>query len=98
MRRLIIATIAAVSNIAFTQFALAADWPRQVPDAYTLPPPPPTSSWTGFYIGGNVGTAASSGSAFAHGFTAGVQAGQNWQSNKAVLGIEADFNRVGTGR
>jgi len=53
MRQLLVALIAAGSAIAFTQFASAADLPRKAP-AYT-PPPPPVYSWTGFYIGGNVG-------------------------------------------
>jgi hypothetical protein len=94
MRRLTISTIAAISTIALTQFALAADWPRDAP-AYTPPPPPPqtVSRWTGAYIGGNAGIAASSGS-----ISGGVQAGHNWQSGSAVLGIDSGFNKFGTGR
>jgi outer membrane immunogenic protein len=53
MRRLSVALIAAVSAIAFTQIASAADLPRKTP-AYT-PPPPPVYSWTGFYVGANGG-------------------------------------------
>ena len=53
MRRLSVALVAAISTITLTQIALAADLPRKAP-AYT-PPPPPVYSWTGFYIGGNVG-------------------------------------------
>src|SRR5262245_32622239 len=53
MRRLSAALIAAVSIIALTQIASAADLPRKAP-AYT-PPPPPVYSWTGFYVGGNIG-------------------------------------------
>ena len=60
MRRLSIATIAAASMVvAFTQIASAADLGRPV---YKAPPPPapvPVYSWTGFYIGGNVGYSAS---------------------------------------
>jgi outer membrane immunogenic protein len=44
MRHLSIAAIAAASTITFTQVAAAAP-----------PPPAPVYSWTGFYIGGNVG-------------------------------------------
>lgn len=51
MRRLTIAAIA-VSTIVFTQIASAADLPRKAPPA---PLPPPPFSWTGFYVGGNVG-------------------------------------------
>lgn len=53
MRRLSIAAIAAVSVMAFTQIASAADLPRKAP-AYT-PPPPPVYSWTGFYMGLHAG-------------------------------------------
>ena len=54
MRRLSAALIAAVSAVAFTQIASAADLPRKAP-AYTPPPPPPVYSWPGFYIGANIG-------------------------------------------
>ena len=52
MRRLSIAVIAAVSTVALTQIASAADLPRKAPPA---PPPPPVFSWTGFYVGLNAG-------------------------------------------
>ena len=51
MRCSSIAVIAAASTIVFTQVASAADLPRKAP----APPPPPVYSWTGFYVGGNVG-------------------------------------------
>ncbi len=54
MRRRSLAIIAAVSTIALTQIASAADLPRKAP-AYVPPPPPPVYSWTGFYIGLNGG-------------------------------------------
>jgi outer membrane immunogenic protein len=53
MRRLSVALIAAVSTIALTQVALAADLPVKAPRYAPLPPPP--YNWTGFYVGGNVG-------------------------------------------
>ena len=53
MRRLTIAAIAAVSTIALTQVASAADLPRKAP--YYMPPLPPIYSWTGFYVGLNAG-------------------------------------------
>ena len=43
---------AAIGTIALASSAMAADLPRKAP-VYT--PPPPIFSWTGFYIGGNVG-------------------------------------------
>lgn len=46
------AGLIAVSVLAFTQVASAADLPRKAPAA---PPPPPVYSWTGFYVGGNIG-------------------------------------------
>ena len=52
MLRLSATLFAAVSVIAFTQIALAADLPRKAP-AYR--PSPPVYSWTGFYIGLNAG-------------------------------------------
>jgi outer membrane immunogenic protein len=48
-----IALIAAASTIALTQMASAADLPRKAP--VYVPPPPPVFSWTGFYVGGNIG-------------------------------------------
>jgi len=51
MRCLPIAALAAVSTIALTHLAAAADLPRKAPPA----PPPPVYSWTGFYVGGNIG-------------------------------------------
>ena len=38
---------------------------------------------------------AASGDLSADGFTGGVQAGYNWQSGSAVLGVELDFNAFG---
>ena len=54
MRHLSLALISAVSAIAFTQIASAADLPRKAP-AYTPPPLMPVLSWTGWYVGLNAG-------------------------------------------
>src|SRR6202042_611799 len=75
-----------------------------------LPPPLPVPmvrifSWTGFYIGGNVGWDRTTGSGTfttARGadpftvsnnnsFLGGAQAGYNWQVGSFVLGAETDF-------
>ena len=46
-----------IASVAFaalgTSVAGAADMPVKAPP----PPPPPVFSWTGFYIGGNIGGA-----------------------------------------
>jgi outer membrane immunogenic protein len=53
MRRLSTRLIVAISALALAQVAVAADLPL------TAPPyqPPPIYSWTGFYVGGNIGGA-----------------------------------------
>ena len=51
MHRWSIAAIAALSAVAFTQMASAADLPRKAP----APVPPPATPWTGCYVGVNVG-------------------------------------------
>ena len=55
MRRLSAILAGAVSVIAFTQIASAADLPRKAP-AYA-PLPPAVYNWSGLYIGGYVGWA-----------------------------------------
>jgi outer membrane immunogenic protein len=52
MRYLSIAGAAAVSAVAFTQIAAAADMPVKAPVA---PVPAPIYSWTGFYVGVHAG-------------------------------------------
>src|SRR4029078_7062994 len=81
--------------------ALAADLRRP---AYTPPPPPPpVFSWTGFYIGGNLGGAWARGSvndslfglsasSDRSGFIGGGQVGVNYQFSNIVLGAEWDFD------
>jgi outer membrane immunogenic protein len=51
MLRLSTALVAAASTIAFSQIASAADMPMKAAAA----PVAPTYSWTGFYIGANIG-------------------------------------------
>jgi outer membrane immunogenic protein len=86
--------IAAVAN--------AADMPVKAPPA---PVPPPIFSWTGFYIGGNVGAGWSdrtlndtlfgvdiTNQGNGATFIGGGQVGYNYQINSLVLGVEADFD------
>ena len=68
------------------------------------PPPPPPFSWTGFYIGGNLGGAWAHrdwtdnfGLDFGGGnsngvFVAGGQVGGNYQFNNFVIGVEGTFD------
>jgi outer membrane immunogenic protein len=85
--------------------AKAADLPP-APPVYKAPPvyAPPQFSWTGFYIGGNLGGGWSQGnvvdSRFGVNFTNGNQAsflgggqiGGNYQIGSFVIGAEADFD------
>ena len=85
--------------------ALAADLPPAPPRAPAAYAPPvlPIYSWTGFYIGGNLGAAwtqgkvsDSFGDSWSNSqqavFTAGGQVGANYQFNWLVVGLEADFD------
>jgi outer membrane immunogenic protein len=69
--------------------------------------PPPSANWTGFYLGGNIGsgigrdrTALNVGGVAGiteffnlspDGFNGGVQAGYNWQSANWLFGVETDI-------
>ena len=104
MNRSIIALLAFGSLAAgFAQPAIAADLaPPFAPSPPVYAPPP---SWTGFYLGGNIGWGWSSGdgtfwitglgpvpiSGSGDGFLGGVQAGYNWEVESFVVGFETDF-------
>jgi outer membrane immunogenic protein len=97
------ALTAAVSVIAATQIASAADLPLKAP---AVPPPP---LWTGFYLGLNLGdswsashdpvnvvnnlkvTAGPFTNTDPKGVFGGIQGGYNFQWNWLVLGAEADI-------
>ena len=89
----------AVSALAagFATSALAADLPPRSNAPYYAPPP--IFTWTGFYLGANVGYGFGQGTsdgtrAFGDqsGALAGVTAGYNFQSGPLVAGIEADLD------
>jgi len=91
---------AATIGLAATQ-ALAADLPRKAPPAY-VPPAPPPITWTGCYIGANIGGIFSQGDAtFAgvevsgsnSGFAGGGQIGCDYQfAGGWVLGARNMFD------
>ena len=110
MRRYTLAVLTgAAIGLATSQMASAADLgpvkraPPRAPAVY-VPPPPPPFSWTGFYIGGNVGAAWThaevqdnfTGNSFSNSqqavFAGGGQVGANYQWNWLVVGVEADFD------
>lgn len=92
--------IAGVASFALASGALAADLPStKGPPVYT-PPPPPSFSWTGFYIGANAGGGfgntsfdaagpgvAASSTIAVSGFLGGGQVGFNYEfSGPSIAG------------
>ena len=85
--------------------AFGADLPVEAPVYVERPAAVWLMNWTGFYFGANLGYARSPGSTdifvagvplfsvsqTMNGVIGGVQAGANWQTGNAVLGIEGDF-------
>jgi outer membrane immunogenic protein len=102
MKRLGLLATAALGLSGISSAVLAADMPVKAP----MPPPPPFS-WTGFYIGGNIGggwvqhhvTDTITGLDFSRTsdavFIAGGQVGFNYQMGGFVLGVEGDFDWAG---
>ncbi len=87
------------SLLGIPAIAYAADMPVKAPPA----PEPPPFSWTGLYIGGEVGGVWSHGSLYdslgfvnvstSHdGFIGGGDVGFNYQFNSFVLGVETNFD------
>jgi outer membrane immunogenic protein len=78
--------------------ATAADLPH--PSYYTATAPLSAYSWTGPYLGGNLGYewgTTSSNPTRPSGFAGGIQGGFNWQAGQVVLGGEADIQLSGAG-
>ena len=101
MSRLSVAFIVAVSAIALTQVALAADMPLKAPIA-KAPIAAPPYDWSGFYVGGHIGYlwgrtrveedgVVTEPGAPTDGVIGGVLAGYNWQNGPVVFGLEGDF-------
>jgi outer membrane immunogenic protein len=104
------AGVAVVALISFhTATAGAADLPlARVPVAPVASAPAAIYTWTGFYIGGQMGAGVGRSSwsdplsggantfASGAGFLGGGQVGANYQWNRVlVLGVEGDFNWAG---
>jgi len=107
MKNHLLSGIAVLALLGVSTVTHAADILRRSPPVATpiiLAP----YNWTGFYVGGNIGggwsnlsvtdtftgvTWATNGAAF----IGGVQAGYNWQIENIVLGVEWDFDWIGSG-
>lgn len=71
--------------------ATAADLPRP---SYTAPAPVSALSWTGPYLGGNLGYQwgeTTRNPTRPSGIAGGVQGGYNWQTGQFVHGLESDL-------
>jgi outer membrane immunogenic protein len=104
--KVVCASVLTSSLLGICAVANAAELPVKAPPAPA--PTPPPFSWTGFYIGGNVGAAWSerrvTDTLFGLDFTnhsnddvrfiGGGQVGANYQINNFVIGVEADFDWV----
>jgi outer membrane immunogenic protein len=93
---------------AFSMMSLvaqAADLPQRAAapaQVYTKAPMPAYFSWTGVYLGGNIGGLSASksislvgvplGSNSPSGLIAGGQLGFNWQTGAWVFGVQADYD------
>ena len=109
MHRLSVALLVAASATGLTQMASATDLPTKAP-IFKAPVVVLPYNWTGFYIGLNLGgswgrqenslvttagTTAVSNNDHVNGAIGGGQIGYNWQVDRWVLGIEADFQGSG---
>jgi outer membrane immunogenic protein len=103
MRTVFYTSVAALALLTIPMTASAADMRVKAPPPAPVPPP---FSWTGFYIGGNIGGAWAHrnetdtlfGLTFDDGnnnngvFIGGGQVGLNYQVNNFVIGVEGDFD------
>ena len=110
--------VAAAMAVLALSGAAQADGPYKVPpkQVYAPPPPPPPPppplppafTWTGFYIGANIGGAWANGTLTDNftdvsfdtdhsGFIAGFQLGYNHQIRNLVIGVEWDFDWTSIG-
>src|ERR1700722_7056577 len=103
MRTRFAAAVAFSAVVLGAGVANAADLPARMitkaPPMYTKAPPVEIFSWTGFYIGANVGIGSAHSSSDLRttgtsqnltGILGGGQIGYNWQSGPWVFGVELD--------
>jgi outer membrane immunogenic protein len=85
-------SLASAGFIALTGVACAADMPVK---ASPLPPPPPTFSWTGFYLGGQVGwlRANDDGRLFNPGVPVAVNSPFTFDMNSVIGGVHAGYDQ-----
>jgi outer membrane immunogenic protein len=105
-RSFVVSATAASLLLGVSLSAEAADLPAPPPPMPQAPAfiAPPPFSWTGFYLGGNVGAGWNHGNLSdslglynwgannSTTFVGGGQVGVNYQINMLVLGIEGDFD------
>ena len=104
MRAAFHTTLALLASLTIPMAASAADL-KPAPVYTKAPMMAPPFSWTGFYIGGNIGgawahhdvTDSLFGVNFSNGnnngvFIGGGQVGLNYQINNFVIGVEGDFD------
>ena len=83
--RIFLLSTVAVATVAGS--ALAADLPsRRAPPVYAPPPPIPVFTWTGFYVGGQVGYEFGKSNAFLYNNTTGAGLAANSGSKNGVVG------------
>jgi opacity protein-like surface antigen len=97
MKKIFLATSAL---LVMTAAASAADLPMKAP----MMAPAAVYTWTGWYVGGNIGGGGATGAfgdpcvwcsagTVTNGFfTGGLQAGYNYQFGNGLVGVEADVN------
>jgi len=103
MKKLLLLTTAGVVLFGTANWSIAADLTVKAPPA---PVVVPLFTWTGFYIGGNIGagwaqrtvTDSVFGATFGHSsdaaFIGGGQIGYNWQLGSFVFGVEGDVDGI----